>query len=365
MKIVFTILLISHGLIHLLGHYNAYKPGKIDGMTMPVSRFYGFIWLAAAVLTVTSAILLLFNQVSWWLLGCLSLLLSQFLIVRFWQDARYGTIGNVILFFGLIVGYGSWSFHREYKADYNEGLKRTESISNQLVSESDLASLPKAVKKYLKYTGVVGQPRVKNVKVKLKAQMRNEGEDWFSMRSEQYNFFDQYERLFFLRAKVKGLPVTGYHKYKDDQAGMVIKALSFWPIIEEHGPEMFVAETVTLFNDMCIMAPATLISKDITWQEVNDTTVIGGFTNGSTTISATLEFNKLGQLVNFISDDRYNLDRKRNIRFSTPISDYKERNGLTLATFGEAIWHNPEGAFVYGKFKIQSVRYNLTPGKLP
>jgi hypothetical protein len=200
---------------------------------------------------------------------------------------------------------------------------------------------------------------VKNFKVKLRAEMRNRGEDWFKMRSEQYNFLDPYERLFFLRAKVKGLPVSGYHRYREGNAGMQIKALSMFPIIEEEGPQMFEAETVTMFNDMCVMAPATLIDGNITWEEVDDYTVRGHFSNGAAKISALLEFNEIGQLVNFTSDDRFNLEAGKKMRFSTPLQDYKEKNGLTLATYGETIWHYPDTTFVYGKFKIRSIRYNV------
>jgi hypothetical protein len=47
-------------------------------------------------------------------------------------------------------------------------------------------------------------------------------------------------------------------------------------------------------------------------------------------------------------------------RFSTPITDYKNINGRNVLAFGEAIWHYPDGEFVYGKFKLQSIQYNLS-----
>ncbi len=57
---------------------------------------------------------------------------------------------------------------------------------------------------------------------------------------------------------------------------------------------MFEADTVTMFNDMCLMAPATLIDKRITWQTIDDLTVAETFTNQSVTISAVLQFNDEG-----------------------------------------------------------------------
>lgn len=360
MKVVFLILLLVHGLIHLIGHYNAYNPGKIEGMTLPVSRPFGFLWLITAILIIVTTALLSFNLIFWWFLGLVALFLSQFLIIRFWHDARYGTLGNIVLILGLIIGYSTWSFHQEYRQDVENGLLRTANTGTELLTEADLQPLPTPVQNYLRYVGVVGKPKVINFKAKLKAEMRSEEEDWFKMRAEQYNFLDQYERLFFLQARVKSLPVSGYHNYQDNRAAMNIKALGLFAIIQETGPEMFEAETVTLFNDMCILAPAALIDANIRWEAVEENLVRAYFTHGTITISALLKFNDQGQLENFISDDRYDINRMEKVRFSTPVSNYKERNGLTLPTYGETIWHYPEGDFVYGKFKIRSVRYNIS-----
>lgn len=45
--------------------------------------------------------------------------------------------------------------------------------------------------------------------------MSNKDQDWFQLTSEQHDFFDRYKRLFFIDGVVKGLPTTGYHRYKN------------------------------------------------------------------------------------------------------------------------------------------------------
>ena len=47
------------------------------------------------------------------------------------------------------------------------------------------------------------------------------------------------------------------------------------------------------------------------------------------------------------------------VPFSTPFSEYKKQNGYNLMSYGEAIWHYPEGNFIYGKFNLNDVRYNV------
>lgn len=83
------------------------------------------------------------------------------------------------------------------------------------------------------------------------------------------------------------------------------------------------------------------------------------FTNGTNKISATLFFNHKGQLINFVSDDRYAFDMKQ-YRFSTPVKNYKQINGRNIIKYGETIWNYPDGEFTYGKFTLKSIEYNVT-----
>ena len=122
---------------------------------------------------------------------------------------------------------------------------------------------------------------------------------------------------------------------------------------------MFESETVTMFNDMCFLAPPTLIDERIEWEPVDSTTARAQFTNQGTTISATLYFNEAGQLVNFSSDDRYDINAMKKYRFTTPLQDYQAINGYRLPNYGEAVWHYPEGPFVYGKFWVKNISYNV------
>lgn len=86
------------------------------------------------------------------------------------------------------------------------------------------------------------------------------------------------------------------------------------------------------------------------------------FKNGKYRVSAVLIFNELGELVEFISDDRSALQDDgslRKARWSTPIKDYKELNGVKVPTYGEAIWKYPEGDYIYGKFFLKNIEYNV------
>lgn len=232
-----------------------------------------------------------------------------------------------------------------------------------IVTAADITHLPKIVQKYLVVTGSVGKPRIRNFRVMWDGALRSEPQGlWMSAVMLQENFFQDYSRDFYLTAFMKGLPVSVLHSYHDRQATMQVKIISLIPIVDLKGKELTTTETVTLFNDMCLLAPGALIDKRIAWREIDERQVEATFTNGDYRIKALLKFNAAGELVDFISDDRSYLgagNRLRRERWSTPVGEYRDIDGRRVITRGEAIWHLPEGTFTYGKFVLKKIQYNV------
>jgi uncharacterized protein DUF6544 len=358
MKTLLLLIISIHSLIHLFGFAKAFNLSKVEALTLPISKPLGVLWGFSFLLFALTALLYSLDSPRWWLIAFISIFISQVLILYFWKDAKYGTLANIIILVVAIIGYAGWSFEKTFKEDVNLRLERTSVIDENILKEKDLFHLPAPVKSYLRYVGVVNKPQVKNALFIFEGEMRGKNRDWFKFTSEQYNFFDEPERLFFMKAKISGLPTYGYHAYKNREAKMQIKLLSLFPIANILSEELFRAETVTVFNDMCLLAPATLIDDRIKWKPINNTSVKAVFTNQGISISATLYFNEKGQLINFISDDRFDVSDKKQYRFSTPVTNYQKVNGYNLCSYGEAIRHYPEGKFVYGKFYIKNIVYN-------
>jgi hypothetical protein len=251
---------------------------------------------------------------------------------------------------------------RKYKNEVIAGLNRTNSLKSKTIEESDLQHLPPIVKKYLTYVGVISKERIVNVRIKFAGKIRTRPSDaWMTFTSEQYNFFDQPARIFYIRARKMGIPATGLHLYKNETAIMVIKIAGLFKVVDAKGVEMNQGETVTLFNDMCFMAPATLIDQTIQWESIDPLTVKARYTNGNITISAILFFNGIGELVNFISNDRYeSADGKiyKNYPWSTPVKEYRDLHGIRIASSASTIFHRPDNDFCYGEFKLKEIEYN-------
>ncbi len=231
-----------------------------------------------------------------------------------------------------------------------------------LLTEEDMLHLPPPVQKYLRITGAVGKPRITHIRLVFKGSMkRNLRSGWMPIRSVQYNFFDEPSRFFYIRSKVAGIPFDGLHAYEGTEATMQIRVASMFRVADAKGEKMSRGETVTLFNDMCFMAPSTLVSPDIRWETPEGNRTRAWFTQGPHEISAELEFNEAGELVGFISGDRYLCeDGKTYLSFpwSTPTGNYREVDGRKIPGYGEAVWHLPEGPFCYARFHLEEVEFN-------
>jgi uncharacterized protein DUF6544 len=249
----------------------------------------------------------------------------------------------------------------EYERDRDA---RLPNVPTSEVGERSVAALPDPVQRYLRAARVVGTPAVGNFRGRMHGRIRGGRNDrWLRFTAEQYNFIHPPARLFYFNASMHGVPVQGYHRYVDSSATMRVKAAGLVTVVRASGPEMTQSETVTLFNDMCLMAPGALIDPAIIWEHVDAHTSRARFTNSGYTISAELTFDDAGRLTNFVSDDRYQLSRDgkstRRLRWSTPIADYRDVRGFHLLSEGEGRWRDADGEYPYIQLTIDDIEYNV------
>lgn len=366
MKYIIAALLVIHGLIHLLGFVKAFDLAQPPQLQAAISRPMGILWLAAALFLVASAGMVLLAGQWWWVPALLGVVLSQALIFTTWIDAKAGTIANVILLIPIIVaalGTAPWSFRAMYNREVEIGLQG-KPPQVKLLTETDTAHLPPVVQRYLVFTGAMGKPQVWNYRLRFSGALRNGPDDkWMPMTAYQQSFANPPARLFLVESSMFGVPFNAFHRYVGPEATFKVNLASLLTVVDAHGAEMNESETVTLLNDMFILAPATLIDPNIAWEEIDSQTVRATFTNAGKTVSAVVTFDGSGALVNFISDDRYRtIDGKtyEQLRWSTPVSDWHEFDGCKLPAKGRAIWTLPGGEFAYGQFEILEVQYNVT-----
>jgi hypothetical protein len=136
-------------------------------------------------------------------------------------------------------------------------------------------------------------------------------------------------------------------------------------MVDAKGAELTRAETVTLFNDLCVCAPGALVFAAATWEPIDSHRVTGHFTLGVNTITAELIFDDDGDLVDFVSDDRAagSPDGRTftRVRWTTPVRDYARVGTARVPIKAETRWHPDTGAWTYGEFELTSLAYNAAP----
>ncbi len=366
MRLVLSLLLGLHGAIHLLGFVKGLGLAAVPQLQLAISTRVGVAWLAAALLLMGSSVLVFVAPRVWWMVALPGVLLSQLLIIGAWQDAKFGTLANVVLLVPLVIVIADLrpsSLRSRFTRDTASLLAAEKSMhSPVLVTEADLAPYPQQLQRYLRRAGVVGKPRVQNVRLTFTAQMRNDSKSpWMESTATQYEFYDPPARLFFMQASRSGVPFDVFHRYVGTEATFQVRIAGLIPMVNESGPLMTRSETVTLFNDMCLLAPGSLIGAPVTWTVVDDATLRARYSNAGHTIEAVLTFDASGDIQNFVSQDRGKEvnGEQRVTPWDTPVSAYATFDGVRIVSQAEARYEENGEQSAYGRFTITGAEFNV------
>ena len=97
MKILISVLLLTHAILHLMGVVKAVHEDFLPTLSRSINKLEGILWLTSAVLIFIADIYFLMASNYWPILAIIGAILSQFLITLNWQDAKYGTILNLLI----------------------------------------------------------------------------------------------------------------------------------------------------------------------------------------------------------------------------------------------------------------------------
>ncbi len=285
------------------------------------------------------------------------------------MDKKYA-IAIIVFLLVIVISllwYQSGKLKRTFREETDKALAESSVQEDSILTEEDLGHLPEQVQKYLRYVGAVGRAKVRNFRIVFGGEFKTAPDkEWTGMAATQYSEVMDVKRLYYMEMKMGGMPIVGLHKYEDATAIMLIKLAGLITVGDGSGEEMNKGETVTVFNDMCMFAPASLIDERIEWEIIDPLTVKGTFNNKGIKVSALLYFNEKGELINFVSDDRYYSPTGKTyekIRWSTPVKEYKDYNGIRISSGGQAVWSFPEGDYCYARADIKDVEYNITSMK--
>ncbi len=298
LQVALLLLFVVHALIHGMGFAKAFELATFKELSLPISRPLGVVWLVAGVLLLFGAATRSVNLSWWWIPTLFGVVLSQFLILFFWADSKFGTIPNVLLVLATIVGFGQWRFERMVQRDVAS--MHGEIHSQDLVAEEDLAPLPSSVRHWLRRAGVVGKPRVSIVKLQQRGRMQTEPEGrWMDFQATQWVTTKPPGFVWF--ADVSAYPgafLYGRDKYQSGRGTMTISILALVSVVEAEGPKVDQASMHRFLGEMALY-PSAALEPYIQWEEAGELAARAVMTYGGVTASGLFRFDEIGNLLSF------------------------------------------------------------------
>ena len=239
------------------------------------------------------------------------------------------------------------------------------------IDESDLAALPEGARRYLRFMGVVGRPRNQSFRLESTGRFRmRPGAHW--MECEAWQYATRHEVARVMRMKLRfgpGISMTARDTYLHGHGRMVGKLMGWLTVADAHGEELDQGELVTWLNDAVLIAPSMLLGPETAWTGAGTDAFDVAFTDRGRTVRARVTVDDRGAPTDFSTTDRFRYDADRpeahwnRDRWSTPVEGWRLVAGRPVFTRGRAVWHTPEGPFVYAEFRprVESLAFDVPP----
>ncbi len=361
MKYIFVIIIIIHGLIHLLGFVKGFGFKEVKELTIPVSKSMGIVWLTATILFLAYGILYLLNSKYNWILGLVAVAASQILIITFWKDARFGTIPNIIILLVSIASFGYYQFQKHVQQETINLLNQNKIIENRIVTENDIHYLPEPVKNWLKQCGVVGKPYIYLGKVTQKAamKMKPEQQNWMNASAIQYTTINNPAFIWTVNVKMNSfISFQGRDKFENGKGEMLIKVNSLINVVNEQDKKLNEGSMQRYLGEM-VWFPSIALSPYITWEQIDDKTAKAIMTFNGTSGSGTFYFNSDGNFIKF-SALRYmgNAPDAMRHEWVLLVEEYKSFEEIKVPSKMTATWKLDSKDWTWLKLEILDIAYN-------
>ena len=268
-------------------------------------------------------------------------------------------VGTLTIWFNISYSAVKEQFQNDVAAllDKNKLL-----VDNEIFTEKDFSHLPFAIQKYIENCGYIGTPKMSYLKMEYHNVDFLQGRNGPTLTIDytQYNFVNEPCRMALIDSRMFGIPFQGYDYYQNGTGGMkgvIAKAIT---LFDQTGADMDKACLVTFLAES-LFAPAVLLQDYIIFEELSDLEVRTTITYGGQTASGIFTFNEQYEMISFTTNDRAVAGTDGSMEYvpwSALCNDYQlSANGMKYPTKFQAVWHYPDGDFVYFDGRISEISY--------
>ena len=223
-----------------------------------------------------------------------------------------------------------------------------------------LRDLPEPVRRYLRYTGVVGKPVPGTIRLHQEGRMRpGPGQPWMPLEAEEHYSVQPPGFVWAGTARLGPLAVARARDiYAEGHGRMLVKMASLWPVADASGAQTDQAAMMRYLSEM-IWFPAAFLADNIAFEAaVDNSSALVTLTDRGQTATATLVFDEQGRLTDFVAKRYRAADASDPETWLTPVTGYGEFEGLRLPTRGKAIYKLPGGDLEYINVTVTDLHYD-------
>lgn len=359
---IFFFVVLMHGLIHLLGFVKAFEWAPVQQLTKAIAKPFGLIWLCVALLFILTASLYFAGKGYWWITGIPALILSQLLIAFYWQDAKLGTLVNLIILFVSLPAFGKWQFERQVN---RESVLMLETLKvdevPKVITPKDITHLPAIVQQWLKRAGVIGQEVTQEVWLQQMGRMKTQADGaWMPFEATQR--FTVQQPAFVWETKVDMKPflyLVGRDKYYRGEGDMTVKLLSLFKVVDERSNDKINTGTMLRFLSETCWFPSAALSPYISWTAIDSTKAKATMHVEGISVQGMFAFSKEGDFLSFSAQRYYGGGEEATVEdWLVEAVDHKMLGGYRIPYQSKVTWQLATGDFHWLDVEVTKMKIN-------
>ena len=272
-------------------------------------------------------------------------------------------LAALIIIIILSIFISKYLFYKKIDNEIKKLSREGSETQSESFHFSDLEGLPEPVQRYFRYALKDGQEYIKFARLKQIGEFRmKENQPWMPIKAEQY--FSTQNPAFLWQVHLKMNPliwIDGRDMYYQGRGNMLIKILSTINVVNATGREMDISSLIRFLAEAVWFPTALLPSEHIEWKVIDSNSAQVIIKDGEYTASGIYTFNESGEIIKFVSNDRYMEVNGKYFKekWSGYFRNYREFNGMKIPTEGEVEWNLPDKDLPYAKLKITDIQYNI------
>ncbi|MCR9182662.1 MAG: hypothetical protein NXH73_07020 [Flavobacteriaceae bacterium] len=360
MKVILVLLLFFHGAIHILGFLKGFQLAKISALSETISKPMGVLWGITTSLFLLTLIGLLLKKEFWPILAFLALLLSQTLLIIHWQDAKFGSIANLLILLFTLPYFGKQLFDKQILAEKNPLVNSLQQTNQDTLSAEEIIHLPPAVQNWLFQSGAVNSPKAIGVRLSQSGSLKTKPDSkWLYFQANQY--FNVRVPAFLWVTEVElfpGVILSGRDRLEEGTGEMLIKLASLIPVVNEKDNSPINTGAMIRFLGEICWFPSAAVNEYIKWEEIDSLSAKATFTGKSQSVSGIFHFTEAGEISSFEALRYFGggKDAQRHL-WKIEVLGYKTFEGIKVPALCRVIWKLPEGDFEWLQLEITHLKY--------